>query len=93
LIYMIFRRLIWPSRTTVTRKSKRKPPEKLGRMPNSQGAQRRRRYLPNPRQQNPANEQCVRLTLELAIFRDAVSRLGCHQNVFADDSRVQRIYG
>jgi hypothetical protein len=52
LIYIDFRRLIWPSRTTVTRKSKRKPPEKLGKTPNRRVARRCRRFRLNPCRQN-----------------------------------------
>src|SRR5271168_5106248 len=56
LIYIVFRRLLWPSRTTATRKNKRKPPEKLGRMPNNNGARQRKRFPPSPPPLSLANE-------------------------------------
>src|SRR5882762_6273321 len=57
LIYITFRRLIWPSRTTVTRKSKRKPLERPGKMPSNHAVRGRPTCRLSPDLRNPSHER------------------------------------
>jgi len=59
LIYIVFRRLIWPSRTTVTRKSKRKPLERPGKMPSNHAVRGRPTCRLSPDLRNPSRERGV----------------------------------